>query len=104
MAAGELDHAFGERGAPEVSVKLSPHLRSALQFAAKVLPPELFVIQRRAGEISISKQFHPAQRVVDAFASDRIGEAGRVAQQPPLLSPRLPASPTARLTSRKASG
>ena len=55
MAAGEVDHAFGERRAPEVSVKLSPHLRSALQFTAKVLPPELFIVQRRAGEISISE-------------------------------------------------
>src|SRR5258706_9404724 len=78
MAAGELDHAIGERRAPEVSVKLAPHLRGALQFFAKVSAPALFISERRAGEIRSGEEFRRAQCVIDAFTRDGIGKTGRV--------------------------
>src|SRR5260370_19421057 len=96
MAAREFDHSFRKRRAPEVSIKLSPHLRSPLQFAPEVFAPAPFVIQRRARQIRIGEEFPRTQRVVNAFAGDWVGEAGGITEQRPTSAASVARVPGAR--------
>src|SRR5438876_3619645 len=104
MTAREFDHSLSERRAPEVSIKLSPHLRSPLQFTTEVFAPTLLVIQRRAGQIGIGEKFRRTQRVVDAFAGYRVGEAGRITKQRPTLAASVAGVPRARRQPGNARG
>src|SRR5205807_9288529 len=102
MSARKLDHAVRKRRAPKVSIKFAPHLRSTLQLLAKVFAPPRFIIQRRAREIFSGKKFRGAQRIINAFAGDRIREARGVAEQGPTFAARAPSVPRARPESRNA--
>ena len=51
----ELDHPIRERCSPEISIETTAHLRSALQLAAKILAPQLFVIERLARKVRLRK-------------------------------------------------
>src|SRR5689334_9670931 len=104
MAFCEFDHPFGERCSPKVTVKPTPHLRRAFEFAPEIFAPERFILFRLSFQVCINEQFCGTKRVVDAFARHWISKARCVTKKSPAITASFASVPRARRQSGNARG